>query len=227
MSGVHDIGGKSGFGPMTGHSKEEPTFHEPWEGRAFGMMLAMTRHAVLEPGGLRPAIEGLDPVDYLSLGYYQRWLKALETGLLAKGFLTIEELDAKTHELANDPNAEVPRWEDPPFRERFQGIIYSHNDPHKEVEITPGFQVGDSVTVLNVEPIGHSRLPDYLKNKTGTIVRYWGVHHFYDTQPPGVEAPPQPIYNVRFSSDALWGADAESNSDVYVDMWEGYLAPSP
>ena len=85
MSRVHDIGGKSGFGPIRSHSKEESTFHEPWEGRTFGMMLDMTRHAVLEPGGLRPAIEGLDPEDYLSLGYYQRWLKALETGLLAKG----------------------------------------------------------------------------------------------------------------------------------------------
>ena len=78
----------------------------------------------------------------------------------------------------------------------------------------------------DIEPVGHSRLPNYLKNKTGTITRYWGVHHFYDTQPPGEEAPLQPIYNVRFSSGALWGADAESNSDVYVDMWEGYLAPT-
>ena len=137
---------------------------------------------------------------------------------IGKGFLSIEELDAKTQELADNPGTEVPRWEDPPFRERFQGIIYSHNDPHKEEGITPSFQAGDSVTVLNVELIGHSRLPDYLKSKTGTIVRYWGVHHFYDTQPAGVEAPPQPIYNVRFSSDALWGAGAEGNSNVYVDM---------
>jgi nitrile hydratase len=226
MSGVHDIGGLPGFGPITGHSKQEPTFHEPWEGRTYGMMIAMSRHGVLEPGGLRPAIEGLDPEDYLSLTYYEKWLKALETGLLAKGFLTIEELDAKTAALADDPNAAIPRLEDPPFREQIQGILYSHNDPHIEAGITPGFQAGDNVTVLDIEPIGHSRLPDYLKNKAGTIVRFWGVHHFYDTQPPGVEAPPQPIYNVRFSSDALWGADAEGNSDVYVDMWEGYLAPA-
>ena len=226
MSGVHDIGGQSGFGPIQGHSKSEPTFHEPWEGRTYGMMLAMGRHGVLEPGGLRPAVEGLDPEDYLSLSYYERWLKTLEKGLLAKGFLTIEELDAKTAALADNPDAEVPRWEDPPFAERIQGIVYSHNDPHKDVGITPTFKSGDSVTVRDINQIGHSRLPDYLKNKTGTIVQYWGVHHFYDTQPEGVEAPPQPIYNVRFSSDALWGADAESNSDVYVDMWEGYLAPA-
>lgn len=226
MSGVHDIGGQAGFGPIKDHSRAEPTFHEPWEGRTYGMMIAMGRHGVLEPGGLRPAVEGLDAEDYLSLSYYQRWLKALEKGILAKGFLTIEELDAKTAELAKDPGATVPRWEDPPFRETIQRILYSHNDPHKDVGITPSFQAGDRVTVKKIKPIGHSRLPDYLKSKTGTIMQYWGVHHFYDTQPPGEEAPPQPIYNVRFSSDALWGPDAESNSDVYVDMWEGYLEPT-
>jgi nitrile hydratase len=190
------------------------------------MMIAMSRHGVLEPGGLRPAVEGLDAEDYLSLSYYQRWLKALEKGLLAKGFLSIEELDAKTAELAKDPDAIVPRWEDPPFRETIQGILYSRNDPHKDVGITPKLEAGDAVTVRYIKPIGHSRLPDYLKNKTGTVMQYWGVHHFYDTQPPGEEAPSQPIYNVRFSSDALWGPDAESNSEVYVDMWEGYLAPT-
>jgi hypothetical protein len=30
MSGVHDIGGQAGFGPIKDHSKAEPTFHEPW-----------------------------------------------------------------------------------------------------------------------------------------------------------------------------------------------------
>ncbi|MQG72825.1 MAG: nitrile hydratase subunit beta [SAR202 cluster bacterium] len=42
MSGVHDIGGSSGFGPVTDHSKAEPTFHEPWEGRAFGGAVGLT-----------------------------------------------------------------------------------------------------------------------------------------------------------------------------------------
>lgn len=225
MSAVHDLGGASGFGPID-HQKEEPAFHEPWEGRTFGMMIAMGRHGVLEPGGLRPAVEGLPPEDYLSSSYYQRWIKALEKGLLAKGLLTPEELETNVQSLAKEPNAVIPRWEDPPFRETIKEIIYSHNDPHIEAGIKPRFQAGDAVNVLDIEPLGHSRLPSYLKEKTGTVLRFWGVHHFYDTPPPGVKAPPQPIYNVRFTSTELWGPNAEKNVDVYVDMWEGYLTPA-
>ena len=170
-------------------------------------------------------MEGPDPEDYLNLSYYHKWLKVLEKGLLAKGFLIIEELEAKTEALAADHEADVPRWEDPPFKEKMLLIVYSYNDPNKDVGIIPSFQVGDSVTVLDIDPLGHSRLPSYLKNKTGAIVQFWGVHHFYDIQPPGVEAPPLPTYNVRFTSDALWRAEGEGNSNVYVDMWENYLAP--
>jgi len=170
-------------------------------------------------------VEGLDAEDYLNLSYCHKWLKVLEKSLLAKGFLIIEELEAKSEALAADHGADVPRWEDPPFKEKIESIVYSHNDPNKNVGIMPSFQVGDSVTVLDIDPLGHSRLPSYLKNKTGTIVRFWGGHHFYDTQPPGVEALPLPIYNVWFTSDALWWAEGESNSNVYVDMWENYLAP--
>jgi len=42
MSRVHDVGDLVGFGPLSPQPKEEPTFHKPWEGRTFGMMLAMT-----------------------------------------------------------------------------------------------------------------------------------------------------------------------------------------
>ena len=42
MDGVHDIGGSSGFGPVTDRSKAEPTFHDPWEGRAFGGAVGLT-----------------------------------------------------------------------------------------------------------------------------------------------------------------------------------------
>ena len=42
MNGVHDIGGASGVGPGTDHSKAEPTVHEPWEGRAFGCAVGLT-----------------------------------------------------------------------------------------------------------------------------------------------------------------------------------------
>ena len=41
--------------------------------------------------------------------------------------------------------------------------------------------------------------------------------------PAGVDSQPQPLYSVRFEGQELWGESAESNSAVYLDMWESYL----
>ena len=36
MNGMHDLGGRHGLGPIN-PEKNEPVFHEKWEGRAFGL----------------------------------------------------------------------------------------------------------------------------------------------------------------------------------------------
>ena len=40
MNGVHDMGGMDGFGKVE-VEKNEPSFHEPWEGRVLAMNRAM------------------------------------------------------------------------------------------------------------------------------------------------------------------------------------------
>ena len=44
MNGVHDMCGMQGFGPVLpwreGPMEDESVFHEPWEGRTFGMAVA-------------------------------------------------------------------------------------------------------------------------------------------------------------------------------------------
>ncbi len=40
MNGVHDMGGMDGFGKVE-IEKNEPPFHEPWEGRVLAMNRAM------------------------------------------------------------------------------------------------------------------------------------------------------------------------------------------
>ncbi len=40
MNGIHDMGGMHGFGPVE-REENEPVFHEKWEGRAFGIAVAM------------------------------------------------------------------------------------------------------------------------------------------------------------------------------------------
>jgi nitrile hydratase len=39
MNGPHDLGGMMGFGPIN-PEPDEPVFHEPWEGRVFGLELS-------------------------------------------------------------------------------------------------------------------------------------------------------------------------------------------
>jgi nitrile hydratase len=62
----------AGFGPVP---KDERVFHDDWERRVFGLSSA-SRLANID--AFRHAIERLDPVTYLTAGYYGRWLGALE-----------------------------------------------------------------------------------------------------------------------------------------------------
>ena len=39
MDGIHDLGGMHGFGPIVVEA-DEPTFHHPWQVKAFALMVA-------------------------------------------------------------------------------------------------------------------------------------------------------------------------------------------
>ena len=39
MNGIHDMGGMHGMGPIK-YDKNEPVFHERWEGRAWALVFA-------------------------------------------------------------------------------------------------------------------------------------------------------------------------------------------
>ena len=101
VGGIHDMGGVPGYGPVE-PEVDEPVFHDEWEGRVFGLATSVK-------GGLsRRVLESLAPEDYLS-GYYQRWMLALERGLVDRGMLSAEELDAKTEHFRGNPGASPTR----------------------------------------------------------------------------------------------------------------------
>lgn len=83
MGGIHDLGGMQGFGPV---ERDEAVFHAPWERLAFAM--AQTAHIEGNTDDFRHAIERLDPGQYLTVGYYGRWLACTEIRLRerASGF---------------------------------------------------------------------------------------------------------------------------------------------
>lgn len=84
MDGIHDLGGMHGFGRVP-LEPGEPVFHAPWEGRVFALASLLLAAGVGNLDAFRHAVERLDPITYLTAGYYGRWRHALETLLAEAG----------------------------------------------------------------------------------------------------------------------------------------------
>jgi nitrile hydratase len=76
MDGIHDLGGRHGFGGSLA-VRDEATFHDDWERRVFGLAIALTARGCFPVDAFRHAIERIDPVTYLAAGYWGRWLAAV------------------------------------------------------------------------------------------------------------------------------------------------------
>jgi len=73
MDGMHDLGGKEGFGAIV-RETNEPVFHARWESRVFGLNLVGAGGAARNIDHFRHAVERIDPVAYLTQGYYALYL---------------------------------------------------------------------------------------------------------------------------------------------------------
>ena len=78
MARVNDVGGQSGFGPVS-VEPDEPPFHADWEARVYALNVAMLRRGVYNLDQFRDAIERMPPAAYLAASYYERWLVAIES----------------------------------------------------------------------------------------------------------------------------------------------------
>ena len=76
---------------------------------------------------------------------------------------------------------------------------------------------------LNMNPVGHTRLPRYARAKRGVIVRDHGVYRFPDTFVAGLGDKRQHVYAVRFAARELWGDTASARDSVHLDLFEDYL----
>jgi len=98
-------------GPAAAPRKNgELIFAEPWEGRAFGMALALNEGRCY-PGEdfRRRLIAQIAEADAHGDGsaYYERWLAAFEQLLAETGAITKEELDERTFEFEFGERDEV------------------------------------------------------------------------------------------------------------------------
>jgi nitrile hydratase len=80
--------------------------------------------------------------------------------------------------------------------------------------------VGQTVIARDLHPVGHTRLPRYVRGHRGTITVVHPAFVFPDTNAHGRGENPQYVYAVRFAAAHLWGAGDHS---VSVDLFEPYL----
>lgn len=222
MNGVHDIGGMDGFGPVR-PQHDEPVFHEPWEGRVFGMRISGAGGLRSNTDAGRYQLECLDPVAYLASGYYERWLLRFESALIDAGVLTRDQIEAAIGRFAANPDAPMPRRDDPAWADRIAAALGVGNPVTRSLRRKPRFAVGDRVMTRNLNPHGHTRLPRYARGRRGVIVGHHGAHVFADSNALGLGENPQHLYSVRISARELWGPDAEPNESIQIDLWESHL----
>jgi len=206
------MGGMHGFGSVP-VEPNEPLFHAPWERRVLGMVFQVVGAGWSNVDAFRHAIERLEPATYLGVGYYGRWLRALETILVEAGLLGRGELEARlAGARAGAAPSTTPRYGG------FAGVL-------RPIDSPPRFTVGDHVVARNVHPPGHTRLPRYVRGKRGVVHRVHPACVFPDTHAHGLGEDSQHVYNVRFAALELWGPDAEPGSAVHLDLFEQYLTP--
>jgi nitrile hydratase len=149
MDGIHDLGGKQGYGPVR-YTLNATAFHSPWEVRVNAMYAHAVRSGIFNMDEYRHAIERMDPRHYLTASYYERSLTSLATLLVEKGVVAREELERRANGAFPLSSPSAPGRGNAPARQRFKP--------------------GDRVRVkLDFVP-GHIRLPAYIRGKVGTVV---------------------------------------------------------
>jgi nitrile hydratase len=219
LNGIHDLGGMTCFGPIV-REDDEPVFHSGWERRVFAMnMLSMGQFGSIDQ--VRHAIERMDPAAYLSTSYYEHWLAGIEILGRESGLL-------KDAEIASGSSEHTPTPPRPPLDPEFvDAMVRSGSPSTRPGGRRPTFDVGDSVRARNLDVRGHTRLPRYVRGKRGVVSAVHGTHVFPDTSAHGLGENPQPLYNVRFEADELWGDNVARRDCVQIDLWEDYLEASP
>jgi nitrile hydratase len=208
MDGMHDLGGRQGFGAVV-VEPGEPRYHARWEAATrllFRVILARELPNGSD-GALRHAIERMDPVLYLSSSYYGRWVTAAATLAVEADIVTHAELEERAggpFPLSQPVRAETIT-EPPTGRRRFAR--------------------GDRVRVRGWHPRGHTRCPWYIRGHVGVVTRDDGPFSLPDVEAHSELRVHEATYSVRFDAAELWD-DGQPGVTINVDLWDSYLEPT-
>ena len=201
MDGLHDLGGKQGFGRVR-HTPQVPCFHEPWERRVNALYSLAVKQGIFNMDEYRHAIERMDPRHYMGASYYERTLTSLATLCVEKGVLSLADLERRAQGA---------------FPLALPATVGRSNATERQ-----RFAVGDEVRVKADGVAGHVRMPAYIRGKRGVVVGVSPAYPFPDAHAHGVQAEDEPTYDVRFSSQELW-PDASDRAWVHVGVFQSYL----
>ncbi len=218
MNGPHDLGGAQGFGAVV-PERDEPWFHADWERRAFALVLAMGATGAWNLDMSRYARERIPPADYLASTYYDIWRKGMERLLVEQGLATAEE-------IAGGRSARTPAKLSRKAMAADVLPALARGAPTEREAVAPArFKQGDAVRARTMNPVGHTRLPRYVRGRNGRIAAIRGVHVFPDSNAMGHGEDPRWLYSVAFEARELWGEEARAGDEIRIDLWEAYLEP--
>jgi nitrile hydratase len=231
----HYLGGLEGLGPI---DFEKRVFVQDWEKRIFGIHVAMMAlstqlslpatpskfKTVWTWADLRKGAESLNPFDYFKFRYYEKWLGGISGYFVSNGYITQEELDARTQQFLSATPPAAAAGGDPAIDQRINTYLVEGDSPKRSGAMTPKFAKGEKVYVKNVPTVEHTRLPGYLRDQVGIVDTVYPDLYTYltNTGPDGVgEA--MPVYCVKFDPQTIWKGNTDVKAEIYADLYEAYL----
>ncbi len=221
MDGIHDLGGKFGYGKV--EIDAAPVgFAARWHAVVFALVnVAYKQQAIKNTDHFRHAVERINPASYLADGYYGRWLGGLETLFVERGVVSQEEITTQAVALGADPNGRIAAR--PSTQEAPLDPVGRNSSARRTPQSQPVFNLDQQVRAAAYPRAGHTRLPAYVRGAIGTITEQHSTWVLPDAAAHGVERA-EHLYSVRFLGVDLFGADlAEPNSVVYIGLFESYL----
>jgi nitrile hydratase beta subunit len=235
----HAIGGLEGLEPVPVDLR---VFAEPWETRIFGIHTAMMALSPqhLPPqtpspfstnwtwAHLRTAAEAMNPFDYFKYRYYEKWLGGIIDHLIADGYITAAELDARTKAYLKKPDTPLPDGKQQGLDERVRSYLMRGDSPRRKRNAPALFKPGDRVLIADPPTLEHTRLPGYLRNKPGVVETVYDDDYTYlnSTGPDGI-GPAMPVYCIGFDPQDLWPDNTEPGFRLYADLYQVYVHPAP
>jgi len=127
------------------------------------------------------------------------------------GYFTEAELDKQTKAFLAKPKAALPGGGDAAVDARVLRYIAEGDSPKRDVPFAPRFAVGDRVMAKHLPEADHTRLPGFLRGKTGIVTEVYDAPYAYhrDTGPDGIGAP-MPVYCNAFRCARALGGEGGS-----------------